>query len=188
MSRGRRNARGRQATLAGTVLTVALLLAWQYLGIEGPLPDVGRDTPPPGASERAPSATRASNAERIIEDAVREHRSGFMITLDATVLKLLSDDNEGSRHQRFIVELASGRTLLVAHNIDLADRVPLGRGDRVRIHGQYEWNERGGVLHWTHYDPEGRHEGGWVEHEGIRYGDLPLEEVGGLPAGQEDPA
>ena len=81
----------------------------------------------------------------------------------------LPDDREGSQHQRFIVRLSDGQTLLVAHNIDLAPRVPLDKNDEVRIKGQYEWNEKGGVLHWTHHDPGGRHEEGWIEHQGKRY-------------------
>ena len=39
------------------------------------------------------------------------------------VIKILSDDNEGSLHQRFILKLHSGQTLLVTHNIDLAPRL-----------------------------------------------------------------
>ena len=75
-----------------------------------------------------------------------------------------------SRHQRFIVQLASGQTLLVAHNIDLAPRVAdLKPGHIVAFYGEYEWNERGGVIHWTHHDPRGQHAAGWVEHNGVRY-------------------
>jgi hypothetical protein len=83
---------------------------------------------------------------------------------------VLSDDNDGSRHQRFILRLATGESLLVAHNIDLAPRVTgLQVGDTVSFNGEYEWNERGGVIHWTHHDPRGSHVGGWVEHNGRRY-------------------
>lgn len=91
------------------------------------------------------------------------------MTVAGEVARQLPDDNEGSRHQRFILELASGHSLLVSHNIDLAPRVPLSEGDRLTIRGRYEWNERGGVIHWTHHDPQGRRQGGWIEHQGRRY-------------------
>ena len=78
------------------------------------------------------------------------------------VIRLLSDDNDGSRHQRFIVQLANRDTLLVAHNIDLAKRIPLGMGDRVKFRGMYEWNDLGGLVHWTHRDPHGIEDGGWI--------------------------
>ncbi len=81
--------------------------------------------------------------------------------------RILPDDNDGSRHQRFILRLDSGRTLLVAHNIDLAPRIPaLQKGDTVAFHGVYEWNENGGVIHWTHRDPVGQHQPGWLRHDG----------------------
>ena len=104
-----------------------------------------------------------------VEEAAARQMSDVMLDAAGVVQRTLADDNEGSRHQRFILALPSGHTVLVAHNIDLAARVPLDQGDRVSIHGQYEWNERGGVLHWTHHDPDGRHEGGWIEHRGQRY-------------------
>jgi hypothetical protein len=104
-----------------------------------------------------------------IEEAARARQSEVMLTAQGTVQRTLADDNEGSRHQRFILETNSGHTVLVAHNIDLAPRVPLDRGDRVEVRGQFEWNERGGVLHWTHHDPAGRHAEGWIRHEGQIY-------------------
>ncbi len=76
--------------------------------------------------------------------------------------RMLTDDNEGSRHQRFIVQIRNLNTLLIAHNIDLAKRVPLGIGDRIRFRGLYEWNELGGLVHWTHHDPHGNEDGGWI--------------------------
>ena len=70
----------------------------------------------------------------------------------------------------FIVELGSGPTVLISPNIDLAPRIDsLAVGDRVAVRGQYEWNERGGVVHWTHRDPDGRRLGGWIKHDGRTY-------------------
>ena len=123
------------------------------------------------AHDRAPlifGPATASNAE--LAQAIDDRRSGVQVTASGTVVRVLPDDNDGSRHQRFIVALESGETLLVAHNIDLAPRVRgLKNGDEVSVFGEYEWNEKGGVIHWTHHDPQGWHVGGWVELRGVRY-------------------
>ncbi|ART81181.1 hypothetical protein CBP12_10710 [Oceanisphaera avium] len=92
------------------------------------------------------------------------------ITGSGQVIKLLADDNKGSRHQRFILRLAQGQTLLVAHNIDLAPYLTeLRLGDTVAFCGEYIWNKKGGVLHWTHHDPQARRAGGWLKHQGRIY-------------------
>lgn len=97
-------------------------------------------------------------------------RAGQQVAGSGTVSHILPDDNDGSRHQRFILRLESGRTLLIAHNIDLAPRVAsLREGDTVSFYGVYEPNDKGGVIHWTHDDPQGRHTPGWLEHNGRRY-------------------
>ena len=68
------------------------------------------------------------------------------------------------------LRLPTGQTLLVAHNIDLASRIgALREGDRVEFNGEYEWNSQGGVVHWTHHDPQGLHEAGWLKHNGTTY-------------------
>ena len=146
----------------------------------------GEVAPPPGSSgaataeapDEAEAAGRATG-ERTDDDfedgsaeivrAARSQRSGFMVTVRGEVQRTLADDLDGHRHQRFVLELSNGHTVLVAHNIDLAPRVPLEQGDSVDVHGQYEWNDRGGVLHWTHHDPQKRHEEGWIRHDGRIY-------------------
>ncbi len=77
------------------------------------------------------------------------------------VVQLFANDGEDD-HQRFVVRLATGQTLLIAHNLELAARIPLGIGDRVSFRGVYEWNGRGGAVHWTHHDPHGGDEAGFV--------------------------
>ncbi|MGZ5585063.1 MAG: DUF3465 domain-containing protein [Methylobacter sp.] len=97
-------------------------------------------------------------------------KSSSQVSGQGVVIKLLPDDNNGSRHQRFIIKLPSGQTLLIAHNIDLAPKInALREGDSIQFYGEYEWNEKGGVVHWTHRDPKGVHQAGWLEHQGKRY-------------------
>jgi hypothetical protein len=93
--------------------------------------------------------------------------SGIQVEGEGIVIRVLPDDLNGQRHQRFIVQLASGQTLLMTHNIDIAPRIDgLKVGDSVRFNGEYVWNEKGGIIHWTHHDPQGRHVAGWIKHNG----------------------
>ena len=111
-----------------------------------------------------------SKADAVIADAFANHKSNLEVVGEGTVTRLLPDDNSGSRHQKFIVALSSGQTILIAHNIDIAPKISsLREGDSVKFSGEYEWNEKGGVLHWTHRDPTGSHVAGWLKHKGQTY-------------------
>lgn len=110
------------------------------------------------------------SADEIIQQAYQQRRSDVVIEGEGRVIKCLPDDNRGSRHQRFLIRLQSGQTLLLAHNIDLAARIDdLGVGDVIAFRGEYEWSAKGGTVHWTHHDPAGRHVGGWLKHDGRLY-------------------
>ncbi|EGQ8391427.1 DUF3465 domain-containing protein [Vibrio cholerae] len=96
--------------------------------------------------------------DAVLQQAYQSQQSDLQVQGFGQLVKVLPDDNDGSRHQKFILKLNSGQTLLVAHNIDLAPRIPnLKVGDIVEFYGEYEWNKKGGVLHWTHKDPQNRH-------------------------------
>ncbi|PSJ79495.1 DUF3465 domain-containing protein [Neisseria iguanae] len=126
----------------------------------------------PSEKSRQRSGTHPSsgNAEAVLQRAFEEQRNNLQIEGEGVVKKTLPDDNKGSRHQRFILKLSGGQTLLVAHNIDLADKIKgLKKGDTVRFYGVYEWSAQGGVIHWTHHDPQGRHIDGWLKHNGKIY-------------------
>jgi hypothetical protein len=122
------------------------------------------ELPPPAAS--APPTSPATDP---VLDAFRRHRSGVDVQTSARVERVLRDDEKGSRHERFLIRVADTLTVLVAHNVDLAPRIPLLAGDSVQLRGEYIWDERGGVIHWTHRDPQGKHPGGWIRHEGRSY-------------------
>ncbi len=104
-----------------------------------------------------------------MQPAYAKADTGRWIEDTGFVRRLLSDDDDGASHQRFVIRLSNGQTLLIAHNIDLAERVPLSLGDRVHFRGMYEWNDLGGMVHWTHHDPLGVEDGGWVRYRQKEY-------------------
>ena len=133
-------------------------------GTPTPRPLPRRDAPPTKAKKKL-----LSNAS-MVDEQFRLRKSDVILTDRGTVVHLLPDDNDGSRHQRFLVEIArSDVTVKIAHNIDLAPRVPVSKGDRISFKGEYEYNELGGAVHWTHHDPKQWREGGWIDHAGVRY-------------------
>jgi hypothetical protein len=104
-----------------------------------------------------------------IEQAFAHKKSDVQVSGKGVVIKLLPDDNKGAQHQRFLVKINEYQTLLFAHNIDLASRVPLQVGDEVTFNGEYVYNPKGGIVHWTHLDPQGHHPAGWVMLNGNKY-------------------
>lgn len=85
------------------------------------------------------------------------------------VERVLPDDTDPPRHQRFFLRDDRGRSLFFAHNVDEAPRVPdLREGDEISFRGEWRDNDRGGAMHWTHRSDNGR-PGGWLERDGVRY-------------------
>lgn len=123
----------------------------------------------PAASGGASPVIGAA-ADSPVGRAFKSRASNVQVEDEGIVTRVLADDLDGDRHQRFIVRLPPGQTVLIAHNIDIAPRVAgLREGDSVRFSGEYVWNEQGGVVHWTHRDPQGRHAAGWLKHNGRTY-------------------
>lgn len=110
-------------------------------------------------------------ASKTVLEAFKNQQSNVMVeNVTGTVRTILADDIEGDRHQRFIIQIARDQTVLIVHNIDMAPRLSgLLKGDRVSVKGEYEWNDRGGLIHWTHKDPRSQHEDGWIDYRNIRY-------------------
>lgn len=123
-----------------------------------------------GGSIKKEPAANISDNDLILSIAFENKQSNLQVQGSGKVKRLLSDDNTSSRHQRFILELLSEQTLLISHNIDLSTKIDtLQIDDIVEFYGVYEWNEKGGVIHWTHDDPNGVHENGWLKHKGVIY-------------------
>ncbi len=124
-----------------------------------------KDTTPP------PSSVLRQSGYSSLITAIQSHADKAWVKGEGEVVALLPDDNHGSRHQRILIKVkGSSNTVLIAHNIDLAPRVhQLRKGDTIGFAGEYIWNDKGGVLHWTHHDPKRHKAGGWLEFRGRKY-------------------
>ncbi len=107
-------------------------------------------------------------SENQVKNYFESGTSDVQVKVFGRVIKLLADDNEGSRHQKFLIK-SNDLSLLIVHNIDLAKRVPVTVGDYVWVYGEYEWNEKGGLIHWTHKDKRGSHPDGFITHKKKTY-------------------
>jgi hypothetical protein len=148
------------------LLAAALFAGYaMFNGRPGSIPGLAPDAAITSLAEQG-----GSGADGVIADAFARHRSNVQVAGEGEVIRLLPDDEDGSRHQKFIIRLSNGQTLLVSHNIDLAPRVSaLRTGDPIAFSGVYEWSEKGGVVHWTHRDPSASHVAGWLKHNGRMY-------------------
>ncbi|GAA0212880.1 hypothetical protein GCM10009123_20230 [Kangiella japonica] len=147
------------------VLFLAILAVVFYLA-EGSLGGIGDSH----KGELNHSEEQNSNAHKTLQGYFDKKVSGKMITINAKITKVLRDDLHPPRHQRFIIKLDNNLTVLVTHNTDLAPRVKsIKAGEWIKVTGQYEWNSKGGVIHWTHHDPQGRRDGGQIIYKGKVY-------------------
>jgi hypothetical protein len=146
---------------AFSLCVCCLVLPWAAATLAGP---------PAAAWARQPPALELRAGSDPAAEAYQSHRSGVTLVVEGRVLRILADDRSGSRHQRFVLQTFSGHSLLVVHNIDLAPRLlDLQPGEQLTIRGEYVWNPQGGLMHWTHHDPSGRHSPGYIERGGHRY-------------------
>jgi hypothetical protein len=123
--------------------------------------------PPPTAATPI-SASGASE----IQNAFRDRRSDLWVEASGVVVKLLPDDRDGEPHQKLLVRIddADDLTVLIAHNLNAAQRVPVHEGDHLRFRGEYEWTDKGGTVHFTHAPEQQRREpGGWIDFNGDRF-------------------
>lgn len=120
---------------------------------------------------RAPGAHgEASLPADTLLQAIRDRAHEAPVEGEGTVVHVLRDDTHGTPHQKFLVRVADGSTVLVAHNVALAPRLDgLAEGDVVAFRGSYVWTPKGGTVHWTHRDPRGEHRGGWLRWRGRTY-------------------
>ena len=147
------------------IVTIIVVLIAAYVGIDLKQNNLNDNVVQTSIVEEA-----AVDDQHKIMKAYKQQISNIQVQSKGEVKAILADDNDGSRHQKMILKLENGLTVLVAHNIDLAPRVEgLRKGEIVEFYGEYEYSPKGGVIHWTHHDPRNKHEAGWLKHNGTIY-------------------
>ncbi len=147
------------------IVTIIVVLIAAYVGIDLKQNNLNDNVVQTSIVEEA-----AVDDQHKIMKAYKQQISNIQVQSKGEVKAILADDNDGSRHQKMILKLESGLTVLVAHNIDLAPRVEgLRKGEIVEFYGEYEYSPKGGVIHWTHHDPQGKHVDGWLKYQGKSY-------------------
>jgi hypothetical protein len=102
-----------------------------------------------------------------VYDAWRAQRSRVEVTADGSVARVLGiREGPSGTHEGFLLHLRGsagrGLTVRVEDNVDITGRIPLREGDDVIVKGEYVYDPRGGLIHYTHHDPRGRHPSGYV--------------------------
>ena len=117
-----------------------------------------------------PVSATANMDAGAISEAFSAHRNLPQVQGSGIVVKLLKDDTKGLQHQKFLLKISDNITILIAHNIDLALRVDdIQEGDVIEFKGEYIYTPKGGTVHWTHKDPRGNHQPGYLKHNGKTY-------------------
>lgn len=102
-----------------------------------------------------------------VYDAWRAQRSNVEVTARGSVARLLGIARGPSGlHEGFLLHLSGaaghGLTVRVEDNVDITGEIPLSAGDQAEVRGEYIYDSRGGLIHYTHHDPRGRHPTGYV--------------------------
>ena len=106
--------------------------------------------------------------DQALHQDIQSGTTGAEVTFDATVV---GDPVTSGDHERFEVKTTTGEMLEVDHNINLAQSVPIHKGDGLVIHGQLyiDPGPRYGV-HCTHaHTSSGCPNPGWIEYNNNYY-------------------
>jgi hypothetical protein len=109
-----------------------------------------------------------------VYDAWANGRSHIEVTASGSVARIFGTRRGPSgAHEGFLLHLRGsagrGLTVRIEDTVDLVGPLPLAEGDDVEVRGEYVYDPRGGLIHDTHLDPRGRHDGGYVKVGGKVY-------------------
>lgn len=158
------------AVLVAAAIMIAVKRGW--------LPAPSSNSPGPADTSTRSSPTRSAPTtafSRTVRDLFHSRISNAWVETTGRVEKILPDDTDtrdnSDKHQKFLLLVPGDITVLVAHNISTAPRVPIRQGDSITLRGEYEFTEKGGTIHFTHkpkYNSRNA-QTGYIEFKGTRY-------------------
>ncbi|MBC5809786.1 MAG: DUF3465 domain-containing protein [Candidatus Eremiobacteraeota bacterium] len=115
----------------------------------------------------AACAPAAADPNAAVYDAWRAQRSRLEVTARGDVARDLGlRRGPSGLHEGFLLHLRGagghGLTVRVETNVDITGPVAVHAGDAVEVRGEYVYDARGGLIHYTHHDPRLRHPGGYL--------------------------
>ena len=120
----------------------------------------------------AVACTACAAADPSLARAYADGRSHVEVQTRGTVVRVLGDRvGPSGEHVGFLIRADDlpRRLVRVEVNEDLTGPVAVRAGEPVTLRGEYAYDSRGGVIHWTHHDPRHRHPDGFVLIGGHRY-------------------
>ena len=148
---------------------LAMCIALSFAACRAPK-NAQADTQNQTTEQLQPASTTANMDAGAIIEAFSAHRNLPQVQGSGIVVKVLKDDTNGLKHQKFLLKVSDNITILIAHNLDIAPRVEdIHEGDGIEFKGEYIYTSKGGTVHWTHKDPRGNHQAGWLKHNGKTY-------------------
>ncbi|WP_413944256.1 DUF3465 domain-containing protein [Bdellovibrio sp. HCB-162] len=121
------------------------------------------------SSQGTQAVDNNANDSDIVRAVNEQRRVNFVEGGGMVVTKVLPDDNNGLKHQKWVVRLSNGKTMQAVYNSDMCPRVPVKVGDVVAMGGMFLWTNTGALLHWLHHDPRGNRPDGYVYVNGKYY-------------------
>ena len=122
------------------------------------------------------TAACASHAEKPNNGAAcndyASQSSGNEVLVSGHVVALLGTrESRSGKHEGYLVKLNKNCDLLlkVETNTSITGPIPFTHDEPIVLKGVYVYDPLGGLIHWTHHDPSGRHMNGYVIAGGKSY-------------------
>lgn len=106
-----------------------------------------------------------------LKSVMADHKGNrTQVLVTGTISEIKREDHSGLAHQKYEMKVDKDITLQIVSNLEFG-RIPLVVGKITTVCGEFLRIGKGGMVHWTHFDPHGPHADGFTVMDGVLYGD-----------------